>query len=646
MKKYLIAAAVVAISAPFALFTYYYTQFNYDLDKLINYTPSLTTKVYDRNGDKLANMFDAENRYYVSFNQVPAQLVEALLAIEDTSFFEHDGVNFDAIFRAMFKDLRAGRMVEGASTLTQQLVKNTLLTREKKISRKMVEVIYAMKLEHELTKEQILERYLNEIYLGHGYYGIKTASEGYFHKDLNQLTLKEMAILVGLPKAPSFYSPTKNYEISLGRANRVIDRMHTLGWIDDKTYDAATKEQPQVFDSTLTQNQAPFVVDEAVRQLADKIPDIKTGGYDIYTTIDLNMQKSANDAIKQAYKESIARTTPKDGNVSNKLNGALISLEPSTGKILALVGSVDYAQSSFNRITQGKRQPGSAFKPFIYQIALDSGYSGASQLTDLAKSFSYEKDGEEITWQPENYEKDYQGVVSLRDALVHSKNLATINMVTDIGLGAIINKLKNYGIVNVPHDLSMALGSITLSPLELAQYYSSFANDGVQTQPYLITKVVKDGKVVYTHKDLPSRQVTTPQQTYLLTSILQDVVRRGTGTLAAVPGLEVAGKTGTTNNNADAWFAGYSPNIETIVWFGNDDNTPMKRSETGGRLSAPAFSYFYRGVLRSYPQIKRNFTMPDGVTSGQHGGRTEYFTSTSRAPKSDSAEKSNEQLVF
>jgi penicillin-binding protein 1A len=219
-------------------------------------------------------------------------------------------------------------------------------------------------------------------------------------------------------------------------------------------------------------------------------------------------------------------------------------------------------------------------------------------------------------------------------------------MVTDIGLGAIINKLKNYGIVNVPHDLSMALGSITLSPLELAQYYSSFANDGVQTQPYLITKVVKDGKVVYTHKDLPSRQVTTPQQTYLLTSILQDVVRRGTGTLAAVPGLEVAGKTGTTNNNADAWFAGYSPNIETIVWFGNDDNTPMKRSETGGRLSAPAFSYFYRGVLRSYPQIKRNFTMPDGVTSGQHGGRTEYFTSTSRAPKSDSAEKSNEQLVF
>lgn len=646
MKKYIIAAIVIAIATPFAMFWYYYTQYDYDLDKLINYTPSLTTKVYDRNGDKIANMFDAENRYYVSFDQVPAQLVEALLAIEDTSFFEHEGVNFDAIFRAMFKDLRAGKMVEGASTLTQQLVKNTLLTREKKISRKMVEAIYAMKLEHELTKEQILERYLNEIYLGHGYYGIKTASEGYFHKDLNQLTLKEMAILVGLPKAPSFYSPTKNYEISLGRANRVIDRMHSLGWIDDKTYDAATKEQPKVYDSTLTQNQAPFVVDEAIRELSDKIPDIKTGGYDIYTTIDLNMQKSANAAIKQAYKEAVARTTPKDGNASTKLNGALISIDPSTGKILALVGSVDYAQSSFNRITQGKRQPGSAFKPFIYQIALDLGYSGASQLTDLAKTFSYEKDGEEVTWQPENYEKDYQGVVSLRDALVHSKNLATINMVTDIGLGRIIEKLKNFGIVNIPHDLSMALGSITLSPFDLAQYYSTFANSGVQTQPFLITKVVKDGKVVYLHKDLPSRQVTTPQQTYLLTSILQDVVRRGTGTLAAVPGLEVAGKTGTTNNNADAWFAGYSPSIETIVWFGNDDNTPMKRSETGGRTAAPAFSYFYKGVLKSYPQIKRNFDIPEGVTSAQYGGRTEYFTNISKPPKSDNVEKSNEQLVF
>lgn len=649
MKKYIIIAVALLILTPVAMFWYYYTQVKYDLDKLINYTPALTTKIYDKNGEKIANMFDAENRYYVSFDEVPAQLIEALLAIEDTSFFEHEGVNFDAIFRAMLKDVRAGKMVEGASTLTQQLVKNTLLTREKKISRKMVEVIYAMKLENELTKEQILERYLNEIYLGHGYYGIRTASEGYFHKDLKDLTLKEIAILVGLPKAPSFYSPTKNYEISLGRANRVIDRMFSLGWIDEKTHDAASKEQPEVFDSTLTQNQAPFVVDEAVRQLSQEIPDIKTGGYDIYTTIDMGMQKSANFAIKQAYTEAVLRAKPKDSNdtsATSKLNGSLISLDPSTGMILALVGSVDYAQSSFNRATQGKRQPGSAFKPFIYQIAMDLGYSGASQLTDLAKTFTYEKDGEEVLWQPKNYEKDYAGVVSLREALVHSKNLATINMVTDIGLGTIIGKLKNYGMVNIPHDLSMALGSITLSPIELAQYYSSFANDGIQVQPYLIRKVEKEGKVVYTHKEVPSRRITSPEQNYLLTTILQDVVRRGTGTLAAVSGLELAGKTGTTNKNADAWFAGYSPSIETIVWFGNDDNTPMKRSEIGGRTAAPAFATFYKGVLKAHPEIKRTFTRPDGVTTGEFGGRTEYFTNTSKPPKSDTVEKTTEQLVF
>jgi len=648
MKKYLIIAAVLLIATPFAMFWYYYTQVKFDLDKLINYTPALTTKIYDKNGEKIANMFDAENRYYVPFNQVPPQLIEALLAIEDTSFFEHEGVNFDAIFRAMLKDVRAGKMVEGASTLTQQLVKNTLLTREKKISRKMVEVIYAMKLEHELTKEQILERYLNEIYLGHGYYGIKTASEGYFHKDLKNLTLKEIAILVGLPKAPSFYSPTKNYEISLGRANRVIDRMFSLGWIDEKTHDNASKEQPQVYDSTLTQNQAPFVVDEAIRELTKEIPDIKTGGYDIYTTIDLGMQKSANFAIKQAYKEALARTKSRDSNDSNntQLNGAMISMDPSTGMILALVGSVDYAKSSFNRVIQGRRQPGSAFKPFIYQIALDLGYSGASQLTDLAKTFAYEKDGEEVTWQPENYEKDYQGVVSLRDALVHSKNLATINMVTDIGLGTVIQKLKNYGMSNIPHDLSMALGSITLSPIELAQYYSSFANHGLQVQPYLITRVEKNGKVVYTHKTIPAKQISTPAQTYLLTTILQDVIRRGTGTQAAVDGIELAGKTGTTNKNADAWFAGFSPTIETIVWFGNDDNTPMKRSETGGRTAAPAFATFYKGVLKSNPQIQRSFTRPDGVTTGEFGGRTEYFTDISKPPKSDTVEKTTEQLVF
>lgn len=648
MKKTLIFIFLLLFISPFIIFGYYYTQYNYDLDKLINYKPLLTTRIYDRNGEKIANLFSTEHRYYATFDEIPPRLIEALLAIEDTTFFEHHGVNFDAIFRAIIKDLKARKMVEGASTLTQQLVKNTLLTREKKLSRKIKELIFSMKLERELSKEEILERYLNEVYLGHGYYGMKTAADGYFHKDLKNLTLKEMAMLVGLPKAPSFYSPTKNYEISLGRANRVIERMHSLGWIDDKTYDKATKEQPHVYDTTLTQNQAPFIVDEVLRELIKDFPDIKTGGYDIYTTVDLNMQRSGREALKYAYDRNIARvSSSEDSNDTNltQLNGALVSIEPSSGDILALVGSVDYDKSPYNRATQGRRQPGSAFKPFIYQVAIDLGYSGATQLVDIAKTYEYEKDGEEMKWQPDNYEKNYKGLIPLREALIHSRNLATINLVTDIGLDTMIQSLENYGIKNLPRDLSLSLGSISLSPLELAQYYSSFANHGVQVEPILIKKVEKNSQVVF-RQEAKRKYITSPEQTYLMTSILEDVVKKGTGRNARVSGIELAGKTGTTNNNVDAWFAGYSPSIETIVWFGNDDNTPMHKRETGGRTAAPAFSYFYRELLKSNPQVQRKFVKPEGVIEVKIGGETEYFTNTSKPPKNDNTEKKNEELIF
>ena len=645
MKKLFFFIILLIIAAPIGLVGYYYTQFDYDLDAIVNYKPSLTSKIYDRNGEKIANAFDDENRYYANFDEIPPTLIEALLAIEDTSFFEHHGVNLDAIFRAFLKDLKAGKMVEGASTLTQQLVKNTLLTREKKLSRKIKELIYSVKLEQELTKEQILERYLNEIYLGHGYYGIKTAADGYFHKDLKDLTLKEMAILVGLPKAPSFYSPTKNYEISLGRANRVIERMYSLGWIDDKTYESATKEQPKVYDSTLTQNLAPFIVDEVVRELSKTYPDIRTGGYDIYTTIDLGMQKSAHDALLYAYNLAIKRVgNAKDTNLS-QLNGAIVSIEPSSGDILALVGSVDYYKSPFNRAIQGQRQPGSAFKPFIYQTALNLGYSGATELADIAKTYEYSDHGEEKKWQPSNYEKDYKGLIPLREALVHSRNLATINMVSDIGLSTMIQSLEGYGIKNIPHDLSLSLGSISLSPLQLAKYYSSFANNGVQVEPILIKKIERNSKVIF-QQEAKTREITTPAQNFLLTSILEDVIKRGTGTAAAVDGIELAGKTGTTNNNVDAWFAGYSPTVETIVWFGNDDNSPMHRLETGGRTAAPAFHYFYTELLKNNPQIEKTFKIPEGVLQINIGEETEYFTDVSKPPKNDTLEKKNEQLLF
>ncbi len=643
---------ILGVLSPFVLVGYFFSQDEYNIDTLIEYNPSITTRIYDKNGEKIANIFEEEHRYYAPFEEIPPRIIEALLAIEDTTFFEHPGINVDAIFRAIIKDVQAGKLVEGASTITQQLVKNRLLTREKKISRKIKEVIYALKVEAMLTKEEILERYLNEIYFGHGYYGIKTAADGYFRKNLNELTLKEMAILVGLPKAPSTFAPTKNYEISMGRANRVISRMHSLGWIDDETHNASLLESPKVFDDTLTQNSAPFIVDEVARRVAELgIKDMKTGGYEIHTTIDIRLQEAGEKSLKYAYDTSLARMKANgiDGNNSKinpaLLNGALISVESKTGDILALVGSVDYKKSSYNRATQGRRQPGSAFKPFLYQVAIDLGYSGATELVDISRTYTYQRDGEEQKWQPKNYEKNYKGILSLREALVHSRNLATINLVNDIGLSGMHKELKKFGIANLPPDLSLALGSITLSPLQLAKYYTSFGNNGVQVEPNLINRISKGSHTVYEKKE-QTRFVTEPTQAYIMTTILKDVVERGTGKSAKVQGIDIAGKTGTTNNNMDGWFAGYSPTIGTIVWFGNDDNSPMHRVETGGRIAGPAFAMYYENVLKLYPQIQRKFDVPDGIIEVNIGGEKEYFSNISKPPRVDSEAKTEDSLLF
>ena len=659
IKKLFFTFVIIALMAPFIVIGYFLTQDEYEITSLIKYSPPTTTRIYDRNGEKIANLFENEHRYYASFEEIPQKVIEALLAIEDTTFFEHPGINVDAIFRAIIKDIKAGKMVEGASTITQQLVKNKLLTRDKKISRKIKEIIYSLKLERNLTKEQILERYLNEIYFGHGYYGVKTAAEGYFHKNLEDLTLKEIAILVGLPKAPSTYAPTRNYEISMGRANRVVARMHLLGWIDDDMYNEAMLENPKVFDDTLTQNNAPFIVDEVMRATYDLgMKNIKTGGYDIHTTIDMRLQESARNSLKKAYDMSIERVNNDKINLQKNpnynpsldintsvLNGALVSLESKTGDILALVGSVDYKVSSFNRATQSLRQPGSAFKPFIYQVAIDSGYSGATELVDISRTYVYEKNGEELKWQPKNYEKNYKGLVTLREALVHSRNLATINLVNDIGLHQLLKEFKKFGIKNLPPDLSLALGSISLSPLDLAKYYTSFANSGVQVEPNLIARIERKSLLLYESKQ-KSRFITDEAQAYIMTTILKDVVERGTGRNAKVKGIDIAGKTGTTNNNVDGWFVGYSPTIETVVWFGNDDNTPMHKRETGGKVAAPAFAMYYEDVLKFYPQIQREFEKPSGVIEVNIDGRKEYFSDISKPPRADTEASSDDQLLF
>lgn len=636
IKKLLILTFILGLSVLIGLIVLY-SQIRFNVDKIVDYKPRLTTQFYDKNGVHLGNIFDKENRVYVKYNAIPPRITEALVAIEDTNFFEHNGINIDAIIRAIIKDIKAMALVEGASTLTQQLVKTMVLTRDKKIIRKIKEILLSLRLESLLTKEEILERYLNQVYFGHGYYGIKTAALGYFRKELDQLNLKEIAMLVGLPRAPSFYDPTKNLKYSLIRANQVIKRLKTLGWINETEYNNSINYIPTVYNDTLSQNKAPYILDTAINELKSDVDDLKTGGYQIELTIDLEAQKIARDALQYGYERILKRDKLRDTNESTTktLNGAIVVLENNSGAILSMVGGIDYKTSSFNRARQSMRQPGSSVKPFLYQVALNLGYSTASNLVDISRTYKYNsKENEEKVWQPKNYEKNFKGLVSFRYALVHSRNLATINLVTDIGIDILYKELERYGFEEIPFDLSITLGSFGISPLSLSEKYTIFSNNGIMVKPYLISSLTNryGQKIVFEKEE---HYIMSPAQTYLMTSILQEVVESGTGRNARVKGLETVGKTGTTNNNVDAWFCGYSPTLQTLVWYGNDDNKPMGKRETGGRTAAPAFSYFYKHWMHLHPEIPRKFIRPKEVFTQKFNGKDEVFTNTSNIPKNE-----------
>ncbi len=640
MLKYIVSLFIILVVGVGIFLLKIYSDIRFEAYKIINYSPKLTTQIFDRNGKLVANIFDKENRIYVKYKDIPPRVIESLVAIEDTLFFEHSGINPEAIFRAAIKDIKAMKFVEGASTLTQQLVKDTLLTRNKTIMRKIKEAMLAIRVDAVLTKEQIIERYLNQVYFGHGYYGIKTASEGYFHKNLSELSLKEIAMLVGLPKAPSAYNPAKHYDLSTARANMVLNRLYTLGWIDKKKYEKALASKPVVYDDTLSQNKAPYVVDEVVKKISKKYKDYKTGGYKIYLSIDLQLQHLAKKALKFGYEQILKRSKKE---TDSTLNGAMVVMDNHTGKVYALVGGVDYKKSKYDRAIQSKRQPGSSIKPFIYQLALNTGYNEATLIPDISRVYKDEKKDKD--WTPRNYENNFEGMITLEDALVHSRNLATINLVNALGLENVYKSLNFLGFKGVPYDLSIALGSFGISPYEFAGKYTLFSNYGKMAKPLLITKIVNR----YGDEELFKpilKVVNDPKQAFLMVDILKNVVLRGTGRNARIKGLETAGKTGTTNNFVDAWFCGFSPDIEVVTWYGNDNNTPMAKRETGGRAAAPAFKYFMSRYLELHPETRRKFPIPKGVGKFTKGNRTYYFTDISKPPKQNSNADQTNKLIF
>ncbi len=610
---------------------YLYNDTRFTAAKIIYYNPPQSAMFYDRNGKLIDIRYSKQNRIYVKYKNIPGRVIETLIATEDTSFFEHHGVNFNAILRAIVKDIKAGKKVEGASTITQQLVRNIYLNRKKTIQRKIREIMISLKVEDILTKEEILERYLNQIYLGHGYYGIKTAALGYFHKNLNQLSLKEIAMLIALPKGPSLYDPTKHYELNIKRANSIIKRLYTLGWITKEEYTKALLETPKVYNYMI-KPKAPYAVDAAIQKLIKKYPLLLSRGYKVYLTIDLPTQKAAQEAMKWNYRRLLKMNPKLD---KNQLNGALISINQQTGDVLALVGGVDYRKSKFNRVTQALRSIGSAMKPFVYQIALNLGYNPATLIPDISRTFKIPSDTpeEDKYWKPENYEKNTLGLITLREALVHSRNLATINLAMQIGLNKIITDLLSFGFKNIPNNLSIVLGSIGQTPWSLAQKYTIFSNYGIKTKLRLVRKITIPKENLSITFETKHDEIEPDYQAYLITSILQDVVKKGTGRNARVKGIEIAGKTGTTNNFRDAWFCGYTPNTETIIWFGNDNSSSLGKSMSGGRVSAPAFKYFYEQYLKIHPELARKFKVPQEVKTFEINGHKELFTPLSPPPK-------------
>ena len=692
-KRRIFFALLVFFAVIFVVFTIsaiYDTQSK--VIKVVHYKPNKALKILDRKDRLLANAFEDEFRHYVAFDEIPPKIIETLLAVEDTMFFEHSGINLDAIIRAMLRNIKSGGLNEGGSTITQQLVKNIALSMERTFDRKFKEAIITLQVEKFLSKEEILEKYLNCIFFGNGFYGIKTAADGYFNKDLENLSLKEIAMLMALPKAPSFYNPVTNLKASLTRANTILERLYNLGWIDKGEFESAVSEVPKVYNKTLTQNLAPYVVDEVLRQLAH-IKDLKTGGYVVKTHIDLDYQKTAQVALKNGYDNILKRLEARkpqsdsaedaESSADSTLNGAMVVTQSKTGNILALVGGVDYAKSSFNRATQAKRQFGSTVKPFIYQIALDMGYSQATQISDVARIFGQneadlehadlkteeliENADEEAdnSWRPKNYTRSYSGIVTLKEALRRSLNLATINLVDMIGFRSVYGKLVEYGFTNLPQDMTVVLGSFVLSPLDVAKSYSLFANYGTPLSPKLVRGIIKpDGSEISFEgaessqnslKNVDSAnlnaessaesitELTSKEQAYLNIDILKSVVTHGTGYRARASGIEIAGKTGTSNDSVDAWFSGFSPTLQVVVWYGRDDNKSIGNNLTGGVISAPVAGEFFRNILKVEPGLKRSFDEPEGIFRRNIGGIEYLYTRTSKLPTKNNVDG---ELIF
>ncbi len=693
---------------------FYFSQELPSIATLKKYEPSQATRVYSED-KQIIGQFFIERRVFVPLSKMPKPLLHAILAIEDARFYEHGGFDYVRMIRAALKNLEKLRFSEGASTITQQLARSLFLTPERTLTRKIKELLLALKMEQMLKKDEILEIYLNQIYFGHGAYGVQAASRTYFGKDVGNLSLAEAAFVAGLPKSPNAYSPYYHADKVKVRQGVVLKRMVDEGFITEKQYHATYKQDLLFQKLRSDENLAPHFLEYVRQDLIARYgyAALYKGGMNVYTTLNVGLQRIANRAMqtglrdldkRQGYRGASGQSSEKkepsvgavlssekpgrgkivDGrivqvgadfavvqagairgkilledmrwagrqlkgkqmtlleaprisqivNVNDRVRvklksggsdgagaffsleqeplveGALMALDPKTGEVLAMVGGHDFERSEYNRAVTSRRQPGSAFKPLIYATAIERGLTPATVVVD--NPLIYNNKALNRIWKPENYEGKFYGPIRLREALTHSRNLATIRLLSQVGIKPVIQFSNRVGIQSrLTHDLSLALGTSEVSLLELTSAYAVFANQGTRTDPMFITSV-RDQKGNLLEKRSPHpRQVIARSTAYVITDMLEDVIRRGTGRKAAVIGKPLAGKTGTTDAFTDAWFVGYSPDIVSGVWVGFDDRRSLGNKESGAAAALPIWTAFMQEALARSEATP--FSIPDNI---------------------------------
>lgn len=595
----IILLATGALSAGVA---WYVVKLSEDLPSMVdlaNPRSSLPSIMYDRNGEVIARLF-IENRTPLELHEVSPTLVRAVLAAEDSAFYQHGGIRIGSILRALWTDVVERGKVQGASTITQQLARNLFLSHEKSVTRKAKEIIIAMRLEKLFPKDKILELYLNTINFGHGAWGVETAAHTYFDKSARNLDLAESAVLAGLIANPGRYNPQTSINNAKSRQNYVLGRMETLGWITSaqrkEAYDEELKLSTNKGNRIEEYNRAPYFVSHLL--FNDLLPkygkdEVYSGGMQIYTTLDVKLQDKAREAIQ---------------GLPNNIMGALVCVEAETGEVLALVGGKDFKESKFNRATQAIRQPGSSFKPIVYAAAIEEDVMPSDHFLDAPITF---KRGTGKGWSPHNSSNSYSGEVTIQRAITSSMNTVAVRVAAYIGTDAIVRMARNMGIETkyLPDDLSVALGSASLTPLEMAVAFNCFNNGGKRIVPLMIREIKdRDGNTLET-RETAEVQAMRPETAYTVRSMLQDAVRSGTGKPAAVPKINTFGKTGTSNDFIDAWFCGGVPGLTTVVYAGRDDHKSMGRRGFGGTMSAPVWKKFMTYAAQEY-NIPANFAPP------------------------------------